>query len=306
LRRERYDLAIGVNPEGVVAAHLMWRKHDTPFVYLSFEMIFMDELKKEGDRRLKRDEVVASRDAALIISQDVWRAELLCAENNISSQKIVFLPVAPRAITSQTTRTTYLRDKYNISNSSTIVINAGTFSLFTRADDVLNSLKSWPSDFCLVVNTHHRIKRRHKYVRQLSSLAVPNVYITEGSMPVIEYEQMLMSADIGLVLYRSLGNSHPFHGMNTAVMGLSSGKLSSYTRLGLPVIIMGNPNLKNLMAEYPFGIYVDDASEIPMALLRIKHDWQCYSDAARRFFIDYLDFNKFWPDVWKEIKSFSC
>jgi hypothetical protein len=88
-------------------------------------------------------------------------------------------------------------------------------------------------------------------------------------------------------------------------MGLSSGKLASYTRSGLPVIVSGNPILKPLMSEYKFGIYIDDSSEIPGALIQIKSDWDIYSKEARRFFIDYLDFDKFWPLVWERINSLS-
>ncbi len=142
-------------------------------------------------------------------------------------------------------------------------------------------------------------------MRRLFSLNLPNVFITEGLMPANEYDKMLLSADIGLVLYRSLQNGLPFHGKNTAVMGLSSGKLASYTRAGLPVIVMGNPQLKRFINEYGFGIYIDDASEISGALIKIKNDWGKYSAAARHFFNDHLDFDKFWPDVWEKIKTLS-
>ena len=58
--RVHYDLAIGVNPEGVIAAERLHRREGTPFAYLSFEMMFRDELPLGSQRKEKAAEVAAS------------------------------------------------------------------------------------------------------------------------------------------------------------------------------------------------------------------------------------------------------
>jgi hypothetical protein len=57
---------------------------------------------------------------------------------------------------------------------------------------------------------------KDKCVKQLKFMNLPNVYITTGLLSAYEYQQMLLSADIGLALYRSLqtgyhimGRTHP-------------------------------------------------------------------------------------------------
>ena len=197
LLRGQYDLAFGLNPEGVIAAHRLWRKKGTPFIYLSFEMMFMDELRRRGHRKMKEEEVAASRDASLVVIQDPWRAALLQSENHIPAERFAYLPVAPRA-KEPITRTNYLRERFGIPQAARIVINSGTFNAFTRADDIIQSVTQWPPEFHLIVNTHYTPRSNDTYIRRLRDLNLPNVHISEGSLAPEEHEQMLLSADIGL------------------------------------------------------------------------------------------------------------
>ena len=86
-------------------------------------------------------------------------------------------------------------------------------------------------------------------------------------------------------------------------MGLSSGKLATYARSGVPSVIMGNPCLRTFLERDPFGVYVDTATEISSALSRIGAAYHVYSDGAVRFFREHLDFDRFWPAVWRRIES---
>ena len=139
----RYDLSIGLNPEGVIAAYRLWKRTGTPFVYLSFELQFRDELKELGLLRLKDEEVVASRRAGLIVIQDLWRARLLAEENGLSAREMVFLPVAPRGVCGAP-RANYLRERLSIRPGKTILLHAGAFKSFTDADRLMDCLPLWP------------------------------------------------------------------------------------------------------------------------------------------------------------------
>jgi glycosyltransferase involved in cell wall biosynthesis len=297
---KKYDLSIGLNPEGVIAAHRLWQKTGTPFIYLSFEMIFNDELRTGGLKQLKKEETVASRDALLVISQDPWRAQMLQDENKIPPNNFVFLPVAPRAGT-EPKRTNYLKTHFKIDENKTVILHAGAFKEFTDATRLTDTLSSWPKDMILVVNTFYP-PENDPYLLRLKSLNLENIRITTGALSESEYEQMLCSADIGLALYRPYFD-HPLQGKNIKEMGFSSGKLSSYTRVGLPCICSGNSRIKEFMTDYNFGEYVEDLQDIPEKVKKIKQNWESYSRESRRFFLQKLDFDRFWPPIWSKIES---
>ena len=297
----RYDLAIGVNPEGAIAAHRLNQATGAPFAYLSFEMMFKDELRLRSQQLEKDDEIAASRRAAVVISQDPWRARLLAEENGLCRSEISLLPVAagdagpPR-------RSNYLRARHGIGVGETVVLHSGSFGAFTCADELMDSLSSWPAGYALVVNTHYRPRPEDPYIARLKTLRLPHVHIGEGALSASEYETLVASADIGLALYRPSGIA-PFGGKNIQTMGLSSGKLASYARSGLPVVAMGNPQIADLIGRYRFGACANAASEIPSLLKVVREDRDAFARGARTFFLDQLDFDRFWPAVWDRLSS---
>ena len=298
LRSSSYDLAIGLNPEGVIAAHRLHQRSGTPFVYLSFEMMFEDELPKPSQRLQKAAEVAASRAASLILIQDSDRAQLLADENGLPLNRFAYLPVAPRA-SSAADRSYYLRERFAINRFGTVVLHAGTFGPFTDSHRLMDVLPSWPSDFHLVVNTFYGARRHDPFQERLLSLGLPNVHLADGALPPDEFATMVASADIGLALYKAPGIP-PFGGRNIEVLGLSSGKLAAYALAGLPILCAGNPSLKPYLARYPFGEYADDLADSPRLLQSIRSHWTAHSTASRRFFLEHLDFDRFWPPIWQK------
>ena len=301
LRSQRYDLAIGLNPEGVIAAHCLHNRSGTPFAYLSFEMMFRDELATPGPRLEKTREILASRRAALVLIQDTDRAALLARENGLDPDTFMLLPVAPRG-GPEPVRSTALREQHGIQAHQTVVLHSGTFGLFTRSDGLMDTLPQWPADYVLLVNTFYPHAPGDRFLARLKSLNLPNVRLACGALSPADHETLVAGADIGLAIYHAPGGS-PFAGKNVATMGLSSGKLSTYTRAGLPVLCSGNPSLKPHLARYPFGEHTQELRAIPTLLSRIRQDWPARSKAARRFFLEQLDFDRFWPPVWIRLQQ---
>jgi hypothetical protein len=303
LNTSHYDLVFGVNPEGVIAAHRYWEKTRTPFVYVSFEMFFRDELGSNAHLLEKEQEVSASRDALLVIIQDTSRGNLLCQENGLSCDKIEFLPVAPRGGPIPK-RTNYLRERFNIAANKMILLHSGTFQDWTCADELTESLPRWPNNLVLVIHTHYEKFGRGEdpYIRKIKQVADKKVFISNTPLDQKEYQEMICSADAGLVFYKPNHNP-PFGGKNIQYIGLSSGKLASYTRCGLPIICGGQLHFKELIQTYKFGEYTNQFSYIPLLAGKIQENWNCYSQEAFRFFAERLDFNIHWPGIWKHIES---
>ena len=156
----------------------------------------------------------------------------------------------------------------------------------------------------LVVNTHYRPRLDDPYLRRLRALRLPNVRIGPGALPPADYERMIASADIGLALYCPSGIP-PFGGRNIVTMGLSSGKLASYVRAGVPVVTTGNPELAALMERYAFGACADCTGDVPSLLEAVRGNREELARGARKFFLEQLDFGRFWPPVWERLASAS-
>jgi Glycosyl transferase 4-like domain len=297
LASTRYDLAMAVNPEGVIAAHRYWKRTRTPYIYFSFEQIFRQEMRGAGLTRVKAAEIAASRQARIVVTQDPWRARLLAEENGLPLEKLHLMPVAPRG-GELPPRTDYLRDRLRIGHDQRIVLHSGSWTGFTCAGELTKSATEWPSRLVLVVNLRERPDQL--FVRRLERLRLDNVRICKRPLAADEYHELIRSADLGLAFYQPTGRN-PFEGRNIEVMGLSSGKTACYARYGLPMIFGGQPEMRSFLARYQFGEYTDDPRMIPVLAANIFTNWNHYSRGAQRFFREQLDFDAHWPELWERI-----
>jgi Glycosyl transferase 4-like domain len=297
LASTRYDLAFAVNPEGAIAAHAHWMRSHTPFVYFSFEQMFRREMPGPGAARMKAAEVAASRQALLVVTQDPWRARLLADENGLPREKLHLLPVAPRGGDLPPPSGSW-RARLALTSTQILVLHSGSWTGFTCAGELTDSLKNWPDHMVLVVNVRDRPDQR--FVRQLEQLKRPNVRICKRPLTPAEYHELIQAADVGLACYQPTWRN-PFEGRNLEVMGLSSGKTACYVRFGLPVVFAGQHELRTFLGRYPFGECAHNVREIPTLVDTICRNREAYSLAARQFFSEQLDFNLHWPDLWRKI-----
>jgi hypothetical protein len=304
LNEHSYDLTIGVDPEGVIAAHQHWKKTATPFIYLSFELIFRDELHGKGNLLFKAEEVAASRDAAMIIIQDNWRAKLLIDENQVPTENVEMLPVAPRG-SAPRHATDYVRKLFGIQNDKIVVLQAGSFRDFTCANEILASLSQWPESMVLIVNTPYALDPKDQFISRVRKVSGGRAYVTAGAYAPTELDVLIRSSDIGLAFYqraKGAGRSG-FLGRNIEIMGLSSGKVATFASNGIPIVCGGNPTLKHYLERYRFGEYADTFRDLPTCLMKVSKNKEAYGLEARRFFDEQLDFDRFWPTVWNRMRN---
>ncbi|NTU70038.1 hypothetical protein HGB13_04455 [bacterium] len=227
---------------------------------------------------------------------------MLCKENGLNEYNVYNIPIAPK-VTNITQKTEYLREKLKIDKNKIIVLNSGSFKYFTCADEIMNTLDGWPKEYMLVVHTYYPISSEDKYINRLKKYKSSNIRINEGDLSTDEYNVMVRSADIGIALYQGDDklDNNIYNGKNIKMMGLSSGKLSMYASNALPIICSGNEVMKQLIAEYELGEYINSVSELPASLLNIMKKKEVYSKESRRFFEEYLAFELHWPKVKEKI-----
>ena len=296
-----YDLIVGTDANGVVAAYNQAKGTGTPFVYLSFEIFFRDELIKREDILMKEEEVIASKKAKMIIIQDPWRADLLCRENQLVDKKIVYLPVSARSSYS-VQGSNYIRKRFNIPEWKTIVLHSGTFADWTYGEELVANFSLWPKDMAFVIHVRRDNLQGDRYIERIKQQELDNVFLSTERLAEYEHEEMVSSADVGLLLYKT-SNKSKYEGKNLEYIGLSSGKFSFYMKYGLPVVAVNSPTYDKYLENYGFGFNVEKFESIPSAIDRIRNNYDFHRCEAKRLFAEVLDFDKCWPPVLNGVKE---
>ena len=290
-----YDLILGVNSAGLIKGYEYAERYGIPLVYVSFELFFRDEIYDSKDIAEKAKECLASQASELIIIQDELRARLIASENDLSLQKFEYLPVSPGGLPA-IQKSDYCRKRFNISERQTIVLHSGSFRSWTYAEELVENVISWPDDYVLFIHTRYRPKNTDKYIRMVQDTGLSKIVLSTEPLAPNEYEQLVASADIGLVIYKSISHLR-YTQRNIQNIGLSSGKFSFYMKYGIPAISIGQKYYEKLLRDYNFGENIRDFSEMPEALDRVYRNITQHQAEARRLFYERLDFNMHWPRV---------
>ena len=294
-----YDLIVGINSLGLIVGCDYAQRFNLPLVYMSFEIFFRDELSSFREIREKERECIASRLADLVIVQDQWRAQLLTVENGLATEKLEYLPVSPSG-SKKVAHSDYLRRRFHLADSQIIVLHAGSFTDWTYAEELLESAAHWPKDFTLVIHTRYKPKTTDRYIRKVGAQKLSNVILSTDPLPPDSYEQLVASADMGLVLHKPMPPDRHTQ-KNIQTIGLSSGKFSYYMKYGIPVISINQRSYEHLSADYGFGENIASPSEIPKALERVWSNYDHYRKEAQRLFSERLDFDIHWPRIASRI-----
>jgi glycosyltransferase involved in cell wall biosynthesis len=294
-----YSCIIGVDPEGLIDGAYWAQLFRIPLVYYSLELLFSNEIKTRGGRKLKKLEIELSRQAIFTIIQDEERAKALVEENQISPDNVVLVPNAPLGL-ARACKNRYLHEKYSIGSEQKILLSAGYISEWTASRDLVRVAATWPDEYVLVM--HSRVQAGNDpWVQSLIKEAKSSkVKFSLDPLPFDEYIKMINSADIGLVFYKMLPSSR-YTQKNLELVGLSSGKFATYLQNGLPVIVSGADGLRRLVESYKCGIYASEAFEIIEAVKDIMGRYDFYSINAQRCFNEQLEFGRYFVKAIERI-----
>lgn len=292
---KKYDLIIGVDREGLIEASVLSNIADTPYVFVSFEIMF----ESETSVRFKRIERWASKNVSLWIVQDEIRAQCLCEENLLAPARSFLLPLASQGEGSPSAWR--LRDQLGIPVEKKVAIIIGSISTWSMTSILLDSLACWPDEWVLII--HDRYGRTSKIladrIDSRSDLLHKKLFISDSATKMIdEMGYVLAGVAVGLAFYAP-DNASPYTGNNLRFLGLASGKISTYLRYGVPIIC----NQIGLFAEqarkYQFGLVVDHPDDLVNSFAQI--DTERFKINARRYFAEKLDFKLFRNLLWEEI-----
>jgi hypothetical protein len=300
LVRSRYDLIIGIDRQGLIEASYWQRFTKTPYVFWSFEIMF----SSETSLKFKELEVEASKNVSLWFVQDKLRRDKLITENNLDPHKCRIVPLAsaggaepPKA---------RLRDNLNIPQNKMVAIMIGSLDDWTMAGDIIATVPYWPTDWCLII--HHRYGKTWEFIDQLNPrlkrLVNKQIYISDHSVDFVDKMGVVLSGcSLGLAFYRP-SYCDPYTGKNLEFLGMASGKIATFWRYGIPILVNNIGSYTELTEEENAGLVLRGELGL-MPKLLANTNFLKMTMNAKRVYEKYLDFDLYKEKVWLDLRTVS-
>lgn len=293
----RYDLIIGVDRQGLMEAGILHGSTGTPHVYFSFEIMF----ESETSARYKALERQAARTVALWVAQDETRARLLEAENLLAPERRFLLPLASAGSGPQSADR--LRDRLGIPRDRKVAIALGSVATWSMTGRILGGVADWPDPWVLIL--HERYGRaRAALGTQLARhehLIGRRIFISESAADMVDdLGSVLSGVDVGLAFYEP-DYMTPYTGKNLLHLGTASGKVSTYLRYGVPVILNDVGLFPAEARRHGFGRVAASPEQIGAQLESCADG--AHAANARRYFAEKLDFDLHAPALWSRLRD---
>lgn len=300
LKRKKYDLVFGIDSEGVIVAWNYAKNKNIPIIYLSFEIFFHDELINMDDFKQKACEIIASQHSSFTVIQDEVRKSMLARENNIPLEKFINMPVVADDLTNYSNEAgNYLREKYSIAKDKTIVLHSGSFEEWTCANELIDVLHKLPDNIVMVIHIRSETNS-NEFIKRVKRIKRENIIVSVGTVDTEEYNLLISSADIGLVLYKKVPDNKYLQ-KNIEHIGYASGKFSGFLKYDIPIISLNQKAYKIMLKDNQFGINIKDIDSLPNAINNITNDYDNYSKQANIFYNKELKFDLYWEKLYSEI-----
>ncbi len=290
--KNKVDHFICVDPMGLVIAGRMKSVIEAKIIYASFEIFFDDEFFVQRKKVLKDLEMKYSAEVDTVVIQDFRREKLLRDVNNFKQKtRFLHIPVSPLPLDiSGSVRD--LHNEFNIPADKLIAVYSGSLQGWSGINEILELFpEEWNYDFWFMIHTHHILDDDHpvkKTVKNLRSKGLPVILHDEPFYEYRNYMSFLAGCDVGFATYFP-NPLDIFAGKNIQVIGLSSGKFSTYMMLGLPAVTTNHTTYTELNNEYSFGSIINTVKDIPKALCLIGEDIQCMRENCKRLYREVLD-----------------
>jgi glycosyltransferase involved in cell wall biosynthesis len=282
LLEKHYDVIMGVDPDGLVLAHLVAINKNIRKWYISLELYFLDEIECFVGKVMKLIEKFCNRSVQFSVVQDKNRAKLLSEENNISLSRILMLPNANLGESGKR-RSNFLKKRLNIEDNKKIILHIGVLSNRIMPFDIAENTLTWPDDWIMVFHTRNISDRNNDIFRKIKKVGSANkIKYSEYPVKQKHLAKLVASADIGIAFYK-VGET-PAMGKNLYHAGLSAGKIAQYLQYGVPVITNDLPVIGDMIRKYKCGIVLDTPTSLQNAIEVILNERDLFSGQAVKCF----------------------
>lgn len=300
--RRRYDAVMAVDPQGLIEARTLFGRLGVPISYCCLEVLVLNANASERQRRWKQAEVEMAATAPVVIVPSAERLALLRSSTGLELPQGIVLPNAPPGPARRRPRR-YWHSRFGLQDKERIVLHAGNLDEWTGIDEIVASTSSWPEGFRLVVHTRRAASEDDPRVRELRGLGDPKrVHFSLQPVSADEYDDLVDSADVGIVFYDPDFRGGGEVDEKIAQTGLASGKLTHYLRAALPVVVNTKTGLGRNVRDWGCGVAVAGGGEIGAALTAISQERKEMSRRSAAAFDEHIDFQDALEKIRKELE----
>lgn len=267
-------------------------------IYYNMEILDWSEenpIYGKDKKLLKLLEHKALQNVSAAVIQNDRRAEQFQKINNFNKE-IHILPVASMGEPIYS-KDSFFREKYSIPQNTHVVIYSGNIMPWAKCIEIVDSVREWPGNFCLVLHTWRKnvFKTEYGFKVKEHAKGLP-VYFSEDYLDIDDLAKCLSSADIALMFYEGID-------ANFIEILFSSNKLAEYLKAGLPVVTFDYTELKRFFDEQGIGKTISTMDELPKALLQIMDKHKIYNKNVVECYQNVFRFEKFFESFYKELYS---
>jgi len=284
---ENYQYIIICDATGLSASEQIIQYGVENIIYLSLELEYLKKLNffTTPFRFLcQKNQIQKLHKIKNIIIQDVLRKNELINENFLEedNHKFHFIPNSTSKPTSLK-KSAYLPDLFNVTNI--IILHLGMISDACLSLELAKSFKN-QQEFSLVFHDKKFTDSNDPYIKLIKNEAGKNVYFSLNPVSLSELDKIILSAQIGVVVYnKKLGR-------NFELIANASGKMIMSLRLGIPIIILEMPGVREIFEFYNCGIVISDLNELIPAAQKIISNYTYYRNNALKCYSALYDFDK--------------
>lgn len=283
---------ICVDPMGLVVAGRIASVINVKIIYMSFEIFFDDEFFVERKKMLKQLEMKYSSRVDTVVIQDSRREKLLRDVNAFDDEtKFMHIPVSPLPLSVKGKKLN-LHRLFRIPEGKRIAVYSGSLLSWSGINEMLDQFPdNWDKDFWFLIHSHHKLENIDPVKKRIDELICMGMPITLHDWPFYlykDYTDFLSGCDVGFATYFP-NPLDIFAGKNIQVIGLSSGKFSTYMMLGLPTVTTIHKTYTELNEQYEFGAMIETARDIKQALSYINCKYDYMHENCLRLYAEVLD-----------------
>ena len=279
---DRYCFIFGIEPYGLILAKIL-SEDKIPYIYLNLELNYSNKIDDSyAGKFIHCLEKWSNKNSYFSIIQDTDRAKILSERNDIDLNDIFLLPVSVRGNPIYM-KSNYLQNKFNFRDKK-IILYAGIITDWSRCYELAQCTKNWSENYVLVI---HGFGYTESYLSKIEEVAESNrnIYLSTEMVSFEELDELVSSADVGLIFYKNIGPNFEF-------IGSASGKLTQYLKCGLPVVCNDYKSIREIVDYYQIGKYTNNFNEINDKLNHIFKNYHKYHSNAYKCYLDKYEFSK--------------
>ena len=287
----RHPIIYAGGIRGLFAAYFYSLFRRTHIINYQMELYLGDKLQSRIAKWFKTLERRGAQRSEFSIEHSDERREVLAQDLGIPRERILTIPNAPIG-PGNPIQSKFMHNRMGLDESTRILLCPGTLGEEYRTSVVVRESRTLPPGWHCVVHSPGWRDENDPYIQGLRELGKgAPVSFSLNPVPYSQIDDVLGSARIGIALYTQ-GS-----GPNWSTIGLASGKLSHFMKVGIPVIVAPLPGLTEFVHKHGIGEVLEQPEQMRELVDKIEGDWDAYRARALRCFEEHLSYNRNFKQV---------